>query len=208
MGDLMREERIKSPKERQRDFKLIPGEPRPDDALVRRALTSPEALEELCGLYIPKIYSYVLRRVASVEDAEDITSTVFEKVLANLSKFDGRKASFATWIYRIATNCVTDFYRARGRKKEAPLEDAQAGASASSDGEIEGLHSYMALLGLMTQLPPKYQEALALRYFAEMSVIEVAEALEITETAASKRILRGLDGMRKLAGAGPLEELM
>jgi RNA polymerase sigma-70 factor (ECF subfamily) len=205
---LVAEERIERPEKRSVESASIQVGSRRDDDLVRSALSSREALESLCEQYIPKIYSYILRRVGGVEDAEDITSTVFEKVLANLDGFDSRKASFATWIYRIATNCVTDFYRSRGRKREVSLEEEQASASLASEDGLDGLHSYMALLELMKQLSPKYQEALALRYFAELSVNEVAESLEISETAASKRILRGLDSLRKLASGGPLEELM
>lgn len=206
----MREERIKGPEEKAIRFTVIPGELRPEDTLAKEALASPEALERLCDLYIPKIYGYVLRRVGTVADAEDITSTVFEKVIANLGAFDENRASFATWIYRISTNCLTDFYRARGRKRETSLEEAHSGTSLeyASGGDFEGLHSYMALVELMGRLPRKYQEALALRYFAGMSVGEVADTLEITETAASKRILRGLEGLRKMARGGALEELL
>ena len=203
----MREERIQRPEEKSTRFSVIAGALRPEDDLAKEALESPEALERLCELYIPKIYGYVLRRVGTVADAEDITSTVFEKVIANLGAFDANRASFATWIYRISTNCLTDFYRARGRKRETPLEDGGVGTGVEGAGgdEIEEFDSHVALVDLIGRLPRRYQEALALRYFAEMSVGEVAGALEITETAASKRILRGLEGLRKMARGGALE---
>ena len=60
-----------------------------------------------------------MKRVGNVQDAEDITSIVFEKVVSNLASFDESRASFTTWIYRIAMNSVTDFYRSRGRRKES-----------------------------------------------------------------------------------------
>lgn len=204
----MREERIKRPEERETRFAVIRGGFRPEDVLAKEALDSPEALEALCDLYIPKMYGYVLKRVGSVADAEDITSTVFEKVIASLSTFDSGRASFATWIYRIATNCITDFYRARGRRRETPLAEEHSGTGpGSTGGGIEELDSYMALLELIGRLPRKYQESLALRYFADMSVGEVARTLELTETAASKRILRGLEALRKMTGGDALEKI-
>lgn len=208
MGDYVADGRINQTNKRS-SFRVIPGTAGGfTDSLVREALTSPEALEELCGHFVPRIYNYVLKRVGSVEDAEDITSMVFEKAIVNLASFDDSKASFSTWIYRIATNCVTDHYRSRGRKKESPLEDSAISGMAAGDAGLDRMDLYLGMLDLLQQLPPKYREALALRYFAGMRVGEVARTLGITESAASKRILRGLDELRELAGGGPLEELL
>ena len=171
-------------------------------------MVSADALEKLCDHYIAKIYNFILKRVGNVQDAEDITSIVFEKVVSNLASFDESRASFTTWIYRIAMNSVTDFYRSRGRRKESPLDDVSPGLVAGAGDELDRADQYMALVGLMKKLPAKYAEALSMRYFAGMRVQEVAEFLGITESAASKRILRGLDGLKQLAEGGPLDSLI
>lgn len=200
--------RIKEPeKENKGDARFQEDKAR-ESLLVSEAVSSPEALEELCDLYIPKIYGYVLKRVGKVPEAEDITSTVFEKVLVNLRSFDGNKASFSTWIYRIAMNCITDYYRVRGRKKELSIEDDPSSRALTADSGLERLDTYMVLVEMLRELPSKYQEALTLRYFGGMSVLEVAEVLDISETAASKRILRGLDRLRKKADGGPIQEMI
>lgn len=206
----MADGRIKQPKKRSkaRELRVIDGGKGFPNSLAAEALSSPEALEELCGYYVPRIYNYVLKRVGRVEDAEDLTSVVFEKVVANLESFDDSRASFSTWIYRIATNCVTDYYRSMGRRKEAPLDERVLGAVPDGESDLERMDLYVALVDLLQQLPPRYREAVALRYFARMRVQEVAETLGITESAASKRILRGLEELRARAGGGPLEELL
>lgn len=204
----MADERIKEPKREPRRFVVVSGEENPPDSLVGEALRSPDALEGLCDYYVPRIYNYVLKRVGRVHDAEDVTSIVFEKVLMNLGTFDRSKASFSTWIYRVATNCVTDFYRSRGRRKEAPLEEERLGGRRTAGTDMERLDLQVTLLELLGELPEKYREAIGLRYFAGMRVQEVAETLGITESAASKRILRGLDELKKLADAGPLADLL
>jgi DNA-directed RNA polymerase specialized sigma24 family protein len=96
-------------------LKVVDGKGAFPGSLVREAATSVDALERLCDHYIPKIYNFILKRVGSVPDAEDITSITFEKVIVNLGSFDETRASFTTWIYKIAANSVTDFYRSRGR---------------------------------------------------------------------------------------------
>lgn len=208
LGELVPEKRIKGPKGQEKGLVVIPGEGGVTDSLVQEARDSPEALERVCDYYIPKIYGYVLKRVGRVQDAEDVTSTVFEKVLLNLGSFDGSKASFSTWIYRIATNCVTDFYRSGGRRKETPLEEVKAERRHLVDADIERVDVSMVLVELLSKLPRKYQEAIALRYFAGMKVQEVAEVLGVTESAASKRILRGLDELKRLAAEGPAGNLL
>jgi len=200
--------RIEKREERKREFVVIPGKSEPEEALVQEAITSPEALEELCDLYVPRIYNFVLKRVGKVQDAEDITSTVFEKVLLNLGSFDGSKASFSTWIFRITINSVTDYYRGRARRRETSLEDSGFEVLLEGDSGVERLGRYLAVLDLLAGLPPKYQEALSLRYFGGLKVLEVAEVLGISETAASKRILRGLEELRRIASTGALDGLL
>ena len=204
----MTDGRIEKREERKREFVVIPGKSEPEEALVQEAITSPEALEELCDLYVPRIYNFVLKRVGKVQDAEDITSTVFEKVLLNLGSFDGSKASFSTWIFRITINTVTDYYRGRARRRETSLEDSGFEVLLEGDSGVERLGSYLAVLDLLAGLPPKYQEALSLRYFGGLKVLEVAEVLGISETAASKRILRGLEELRRIASTGALDGLL
>jgi RNA polymerase sigma-70 factor (ECF subfamily) len=208
MGDFLTDGRIEKREERKREFVVIPGKSEPEEALVREAITSPEALEELCDLYVPRIYNFVLKRVGKVQDAEDITSTVFEKVLLNLGSFDGSKASFSTWIFRITINSVTDYYRGRARRRETSLEDSGFEVLLEGDSGVERLGRYLAVLDLLAGLPPKYQEALSLRYFGGLKVLEVAEVLGISETAASKRILRGLEELRRIASTGALDGLL
>jgi RNA polymerase sigma factor (sigma-70 family) len=157
---------------------------------------------------VPKIYNFILKRVGTVQDAEDVTSIVFEKVIVNLESFDESRASFTTWIYRIATNSVTDFYRSKGRRRESSLDDESAGEVFRAKDELERADLYMVLVDLLRQLPRKYQEAVSLRYFMGLRVQEVAETLGITESAASKRVLRGLDELKRLAEGGPLDSLM
>ena len=76
-------------------------------------LTSEQGFEQMYGEYFPKIYNYVFYRLLNREETEDIVSEVFIKVARNVHTFDGRKASFKTWIYTITKNALTDHYRSR-----------------------------------------------------------------------------------------------
>ena len=78
-------------------------------------LQDPEAFAELHRRYFEKIYSFVLWRVASKEDAEDLVSQVFLQAWEALTRKPTDKSHFKGFIYKIARNEVIDWYRARGK---------------------------------------------------------------------------------------------
>src|SRR5579863_9047123 len=82
--------------------------------LVEQAKHDPIAFGKLYDAYYPKISRYILHRIGNVQEAQDITSEVFYKVMKGLRSFEWRNISFSSWIYKIATNEITNHYR---RKK-------------------------------------------------------------------------------------------
>ncbi len=167
-----------------------------DEALAREALRSKDALGALCERYISRIYGFVLRRTGDIQDAEDLTLSVFEKVVANIEKFDSSRASFSTWIYRIALNTLNDYFRAKKRKRDFFYDFQGSSKEHAVPALDDGVNMKMDILRLVGELPAKYREVIELRYFAGLKVGEIAEILRISETAASKRILRGLERLR------------
>lgn len=190
----MNEGRIKVRKRPER-LRLVTGEGADED-LALEALHSKDALGVLCEKYIPRIYGFALRRTGDILDAEDLTSSVFEKVVANIERFDSSRASFATWVYRIALNTLNDYFRAKRRKKEISYELHEGSKELAIPDYDEAVNLRMDVLRFVGELPSKYREVIELRYFAGMKVGEIAGVLGISETAASKRILRGLERLR------------
>lgn len=78
---------------------------------VERARRDPDAFGKLYEQYYSQIFSYVLKRVANIEIAQDITSEIFFKALKNVGQFRWQDISFSFWLYRIATNEITDYFR-------------------------------------------------------------------------------------------------
>lgn len=88
--------------------------PTPDldeDALVARAQGDRHAFAELYRQYVPAVYRYCLRRLGSVEAAEDATSQIFTQALVALPQY--RPGSFRAWLFTIAHHVVVDAVRRR-----------------------------------------------------------------------------------------------
>lgn len=82
-----------------------------------------EAAGELIDRYYREIYAYAYRQTGDRELAMDLTQDIFMAILQGIGSFDGRKANFRTWAYRVASNKITDYYRSR-RHREKQLETA------------------------------------------------------------------------------------
>lgn len=76
--------------------------------LVEAAQKDPARFAELYEINCERVYAFVARRVGDRDAAEDLTSEVFHKALANLRRFEWRGAPFAAWLLRIAANAIAD----------------------------------------------------------------------------------------------------
>ena len=86
-----------------------------DAELVRRIVmeNDKEAAEELISQYYKSIYKHIYIKLGDEETSMDITQEAFVAALKGLGTFDAAKASFKTWLVRIADNKITDFFRSR-----------------------------------------------------------------------------------------------
>src|ERR1700685_3884573 len=82
------------------------------------------------------LFRLAYRMTGHQQDAEDVVQETFLRAYRQLSKFDDR-ASFGTWLYRIAANCSLDLIRARkrrGENQESPAEGAPDPLQSLADG--------------------------------------------------------------------------
>src|SRR5258706_14659507 len=82
--------------------------------------------------YFELVYAYVVRRVRDRSTAEDLTSDVFHKSLANLPKFKWTGAPFASCLIRIASNLIADRAKRAARAGETSLDQSVVGERGSS----------------------------------------------------------------------------
>jgi RNA polymerase sigma-70 factor, ECF subfamily len=83
-------------------------------ALYRTAGDS-TSIEELLGRYLSRINALIFPMVLDETIADDLTQEVFLRAFRGLSDFRA-KASFSTWLYRIAMNATYDYLRQRNKK--------------------------------------------------------------------------------------------
>jgi RNA polymerase sigma-70 factor (ECF subfamily) len=176
-----------------------------DAELVRRARAGEmAAFEELTSRYERRVYTLALRILRHEHDAEDVTQQTFLNVIEHLGDFR-EESSFATWLFRIATNAALKVIRKRKGLDTISLD--AAAESAPSGGPVS-LPEFIAdwrespeqlvqknetrrlLEESLAQLDEKHRLVFLLRDAEGLSVKETAEALGLSETNVKVRLLR------------------
>lgn len=166
--------------------------------LVLRSQREPEAFRDLYRSYFPRIYAYVAYRVQRAEDAEDLVADIFMQVVKGLDRFEYRgEGSFTAWLFRIAHNRVSQFYRDASVSLSLDnLPDIQAHQLAP-DQVIQRKERFAYLSQLIATLPPRRREIITLKFYGGLRNQEIAEVLELDERTVASHLSRGLDDLRR-----------
>ena len=169
-----------------------PGTFDEDLVLVERFLAGDvTAFESLYARYYDKVLSISRGVLIDGDEAADAVQEVFTLVYRNLHRFD-RRARFSTWLFRIAVNrSIQEARKNRHRIRNVELDEAVAQAAPnepeSPDPQIEAA---------MACLAPADRALLALFYWDELSLNEIAESLACNVNAAKTRLYRARERFR------------
>jgi len=169
--------------------------------LARRASRlDTAAFGDLYRLYYPEILQDIMSRVSGRQEAEDLTNTVFEKGFAAMGRYEPSPAQFSTWLYAIARNAVIDHYRKRRLPvREGAEDELRRLADPEDDPEARVLADERRgwLRQAMMQLTDEQRQVLGCRFFFNLSVHEVAQAMDKTEGAIKALQFRALARLRR-----------
>lgn len=168
--------------------------------LIQRACSDPDAFAQLYLLHYDTVFRHSVRRLFDRTAAQDVTSTVFIKVMQNLNSFKGTASEFRSWLFRITTNAVNDYLRDLKKRKQL-AQNIAADNTKETVYEIdidEHLLEKKALLKqALLQLKPKYQTVIALRFFENMKLTEIADCLGKKPSTVRNQLSRATAKLRK-----------
>ena len=175
-----------------------------DAAFVTRARSGDaDAFGALVERHGRSLFRLAFRMTGNEQDAEDVVQESFLRAYRQLARFDER-ASFGTWLYRIATKCSLDLVRSRKRRPAqtaGPDADDPVLALPSGDpgpertalsGEVRG-----RVAEAMKDLSPTERTAFVLRHFEGMCSEEVSRVLECQPGAAKHSVFRAVQKLRR-----------
>jgi RNA polymerase sigma-70 factor (ECF subfamily) len=165
--------------------------------LVEAAKSDPAKFGVLYEMQFERVYAFISNRVRDRAIAEDLTSEVFYKALANLAAYEWREVPFAAWLLRIAANAVID--RGKRAARELPVSEDQL---RSVKAELRVVEDRARLFRLVGQLPEAQRQVVHMRFVEQLSIREVAARLAKTDGAIKQLQLRALQRLRAQMGGG------
>ncbi len=178
-----------------------------DEELVNRCKIelprTTRSYELLVQRHMDRIYTLVYRVVYNKEEAEDITQEVLVKVYNNIHSFD-QKATFSTWLYRIAVNTALDslekmkrrhsmtisFSHAPSSGSDEERETIVAATEAGPEEEVMQRDLRNCIQRVLKDLDREQARVLIMRDFEDLSYADIAQALEAKLSAVKMRIHR------------------
>jgi len=148
-----------------------------------------------------RIYWYVMRRISSSEDAQDITADVFVKLYERMNKIGKRgDNALLAWLYTVARNSSIDYLRKQSNRKSRSIdnEEIDEAVKVFDDfvGEVLKEHDLADTHSALEKLDELERELIELRYEEGMKFNEIAEMVGKSEGACKMVLYRSLDKIR------------
>ena len=151
------------------------------EMLVNKARTGDkDALTELYGVFREKIYRYVFFKCGNHADAEDITNEVFLRMIQSIANFQWKGIGFSSWLFKIASNLVVDYYRNKSRRNIESIEKRDYIGETNWEQISEFLDNrdlFHAIYKDTDDLTDLQKEVVNLRFIGDLSLKETAEAM-------------------------------
>jgi len=169
--------------------------------LIKQAHRQPHAFRELYQIFFPRVYAYVAYRVGRKQDAEDLVSETFLKVVKHIDDFEYQgEGSFSAWLFRIARNEVNSFFRRNHRNPDFVPVDELPDLTSSNilpNDVVLRKEQFAKLRRLIGTLPPRRQEMILFKFFGGMRNQEIAKILSLDERTVASHLSRALDDLQQ-----------
>jgi RNA polymerase sigma-70 factor (ECF subfamily) len=167
------------------------------DLLSRAQRGDRAALELLCKQEWLTVYRIVAGRVASRQEAEDLTQEVFLRALRHLEGYQSESGTFRPYLIAVAQNLLRDRWRSQQRVGGV-YHQVDEGQDEGPEAAALAAEERAELIVAVAQLPPDYQRVLRLRLLEARSANEVATVLERTPEAVRQLQHRALAALRSV----------
>ncbi len=136
-----------------------------------------KAFDELYDLYVDRIHRFFVHKLPRGEDAEELTNEVFLRGWEYMTSSSVDYAS--AFFFRIARNLVADFYRTYRPGQDLGAHEEELSTFTLED-EVATHLEVERITQVLRLLKAEYGEVLVMRFFNQMTIEEIAAALEKT----------------------------
>lgn len=163
---------------------------------------SESAANALVSKYYKEMYAFHYKQTLDGEQSLDLTQELFISVLQSIHAYDPKKSSFRTWLYRIASNRIVDYFRSkhyRYAQFTQPMEDIHQEVEDEYNLEIELEHKeqFELVNSVVNRLDAHSQQIIRLKLFGDYTLKEIAAIEAIPLSTVKTRYYAALKWIRK-----------
>jgi RNA polymerase sigma-70 factor (ECF subfamily) len=144
---------------------------------------------------LPRLYNYLRYRLGDEALAEELTSATIERAWLKRGRYRRDRAAFSTWLFAIARNLVIAHYRKQ--RTLLPLEAADRAGGKTVEEQSHESHDLQRLSELMSALPGRDRELLALKYGAGLTNRAIAGLTGLSESNVGTILHRAVLRLRE-----------
>jgi RNA polymerase sigma-70 factor (ECF subfamily) len=149
-----------------------------DRAVAQAKRGDHEGIRFIYSTYSNDVFRFVRSIIGDEHEAEDVTQTVFLKLMRVIAKYQRGTVPFTAWLMRVARNAAIDHLRER---RPVPCEEIR-GQSTHDDIDVN-LERLIELRAAMAGLQDEQREVVLLRHVHGLAPGEIAERLGKSEGA-------------------------
>jgi RNA polymerase sigma factor (sigma-70 family) len=176
-----------------------------DPVLLELVSSRERFLDAVAGVR-PQLHRFCARMTGSVADGEDVVQETLTRAYASLSQLE-KVTQLRSWLFRIAHNQAIDQMRGYERRMRDPLDaggtDDRIEAALAADDRLARDEAVHAALGRFIELPSLQRSCVILKDVLEHSIVEIAELLEVSDSAVQAALHRGRVRLHRLREAAP-----
>ena len=155
---------------------------------------------EIMNRYHNELFKYAYNIVGDYTTTEDLVQEIFIRIYNQLSKYNKDKASFRTWMYRVASNYVTNYVKSKAYLKQKSLvydedyllvSDEDIEEKTVRDDQLNRI-----VVAIKKLLKQNHQEIMYLHFFSGLEVKEIAEILELSDKTVYKAIKTSIEKIK------------
>jgi RNA polymerase sigma-70 factor (ECF subfamily) len=170
-----------------------------DSRVIQQARQGDQvALGNIYDCLYPSVFRYIYYRVSDQETAEDLAAEVFVRMVERIGAYEQRERPILAWLYTIARNLVTDYYRLQDKVDYLPLEERLIAGEIHQPSQVaESRQARDCLARALEYLTEDQRQVILLKFVEDLEIAEVADLLGKNERAIRSLQHRALAAMNR-----------
>lgn len=162
--------------------------------LLRSIQKDKKNFSKLYEEYFQLVHNYLRKRMHNKSLSEDLASEVFEKAYRAIGDFRWQGISLSAWIFRIARNLLTDYYRKSTKRKRTisltEIEEMFEDTSVSLYADYARGEEERVLYDALREFKELDQHLIYYKFFEDLSNKEIAKITGLAESNVGTRLYR------------------